>query len=274
MRDRPFVGVPDVIMRAALFPEFDLPDPPPGHPTRRVPVAGVLVRLLAALPVALVSTPRIEESRIGEVVESVRRFIRTEAREKGVWFVPEAASPSDLAERLSALGMRPADIPGVEPRGAAMVAVTPMPPGPPDVVTRRVATFEEFLAAQMITADSFARDETMRRAFEERAERLWPFQAASDSTATFVALIEGEVVASASASFGRSAVFLTGGGTRPDSRGRGAYTALTRARWDAAVEHGTPALTVTAGAMSRPILQRLGFSTVGWINCLVDELSA
>lgn len=274
MRNRPFVDVPDVITRAALFPEFDLPDPPPGHPTRRVLVEGVLVRLLAALPVALASTPSVEESRIEEIVDTVRRFIRTEAREKGVWFVPEAASPSDLTERLSALGMRPADVPGVELRGAAMVAVTPIPPGPPDVETRKAANFEEFLAAQMITADSFAMDETMRRAFEERAERLWPFQGAGDSTATFVALIDGEVVATASASFGKSAVFLTGGGTRPDRRGRGAYTALTRARWDAAVEHGTPALTVTAGAMSRPILERLGFSTVGWINCLVDELSA
>ena len=169
--------------------------------------------------------------------------------------------------------MRPADIPGVEPRGAAMAAVEAIRPGPPDVVTRKAANFEEFLAAQMITADSFAMDETMRRAFEARAECLWPFQAADGSDSTFVALIDGEVVATASASFGRSGVFLTGGGTRPDRRGRGAYTALTRARWDAAVEHGTPALTVTAGAMSRPILERLGFSTVGWIDCLLDELS-
>ena len=90
------MDVPDAIVRAALFPEFDLPDPPPGHPTRRVPVAGALVRLLAALPVALVSPLEVEESRIEGVVDSVRRFVRAETREKAVWFVPEAASPGDL----------------------------------------------------------------------------------------------------------------------------------------------------------------------------------
>jgi hypothetical protein len=154
-----------------------------------------------------------------------------------------------------------------------MVAIEPPPAGPPDVVTRRAANFEEFLAAQMVAVDSFAMDETMRRAFEERAARLWPFQAAGSQGTTFVACIDGEVVALASASFGRTAVFLTGGGTRPDRRGRGAYTALVRARWDAAVELGTPALTVTAGAMSRPILERLGFSVVGWFDCLLDDLA-
>jgi hypothetical protein len=273
MRNRRLVDVPDAIRRAALFPEFDLPDPPAGHPTRRVQVGGVLVLLPAALPVALVNPVRLDESRVEEVVDSVRRFIRAEGREKGVWFVPEAASPSDLAARLSALGMRPADVPGVEPRGAAMVAVEAVPLGPPGVVIRRPASLEEFLTAQMVTVDSFAMDETMRRAFEERAERLWSFQVSGGPGATFVALIDGEVVACATASFGNTAVFLTGGGTRPDRRGRGAYTALVRARWDAAVERGTPALTVTAGAMSRPILERLGFSIVGWIDCLLDQVS-
>ena len=34
---------------------------------------------------------------------------------------------------------------------------------------------------------------------------------------------------------------------------------------------GTPVLTVGAGAMSRPILERLGFSIVGWADNLLDE---
>jgi hypothetical protein len=46
-----------------------------------------------------------------------------------------------------------------------------------------------------------------------------------------------------------------------------------RARWDAAVAHDTHALTVTAGRLSRPILERLGFVTVGWVDCLLDHLA-
>ena len=46
--------------------------------------------------------------------------------------------------------------------------------------------------------------------------------------------------------------FLAGATTLPDYRGRGAFRALVRARWEAAEERGTPALIVGAGKMSRP----------------------
>jgi GNAT superfamily N-acetyltransferase len=72
---------------------------------------------------------------------------------------------------------------------------------------------------------------------------------------------------------GANAGFLAGGYTRPDVRGRGVYGALVRARWDAVVAAGTPALTVSAGRMSRPILEGLGFQTVGWIDCLLDDFA-
>jgi predicted acetyltransferase len=53
-----------------------------------------------------------------------------------------------------------------------------------------------------------------------------------------------------------------GGAVLPEARGRGAYRALVRARWDDAVARGTPALTVGAGPMSEPILRRLGFEQI------------
>jgi hypothetical protein len=56
------------------------------------------------------------------------------------------------------------------------------------------------------------------------------------------------------------------------ARGRGAYRALVRARWDDAAERGTPALIVHAGRMSRPILERLGFQAVAEIDVLEDAL--
>lgn len=222
------------------------------------------------MPVALVSPERIEEARVEQVVDEVRRFLRAEER-KGLWLVPEAASPADLSERLRALGMRTNDFPGAEAREAAMVAVEPPPPGLPGVAARRAGSFEEFLAAQFVMVEAFGMDEALRRSSEERAARLWPFQSTEGAGALFVALLDGEVIAFAGAEFGRTALYLGGSGTRPDRRGCGAYTALVRARWDAAVERGTPVLTVGAGAMSRPILERLGFSLVGWCDCLLDD---
>ena len=54
----------------------------------------------------------------------------------------------------------------------------------------------------------------------------------------------------------------------PAARNRGVYKALIDARWNDAVAAGTPALTVQAGHMSRPILERLGFVTVAPITTL------
>jgi hypothetical protein len=267
------VVVPEAIRQAALFPELDLPDLPPEHPTRRVSVAGVFVRRPAGLPVALVSPERLEGSEIDRVVDEVRQFLRNEGCKNGIWIVPEGASPAGLAARLHTLGMTPNDLPGVEAREAMMAAVTAPPPGRRDVLARRAETFEEFRAAQLIAGSSFEMDEKMRQAFEERAELLWSFESSTDQYATYVALLGDEVVAFAGAYFGRTAVYLGGAGTRPDKRSRGAYTALVHARWAAAVERGTPALTVGAGAMSRPILERLGFSIVGWADCLLDKVS-
>ena len=236
-------------------------------------VAGVFVRLPAGLPVALVSLEQLKESEVDRVVDEVRRFLRDEGRENGIWIVPEEASPAGLAARLQTLGMTLNDLPGVEAREAMMAAVTAPPPSRRDVLARRVETFEEFRAAQLIAASSFEMDEKMRRAFEERAELLWSFESTNDQHATYVALLGDEVIAFAGAHFGRTAVYLGGAGTRPDQRSRGAYTALVHARWEAAVERGTPALTVGAGAMSRPILERLGFSIVGWADSLLDKVS-
>jgi GNAT superfamily N-acetyltransferase len=58
----------------------------------------------------------------------------------------------------------------------------------------------------------------------------------------------------------------------PEARGRGVYRALVQARWRAAAARGTPALTVQAGRMSRPICERLGFAFLAPIRVFVDQL--
>ncbi len=255
--------LPDAIRRAALFPQSDLSDFPPGHPTRSIRVEGVPVTLPVVLPIGLVSPEHVEESRIEHLVDAVRQSLVLEQRERAIWIVPEASVPNGLAQRLSALGMRPNDVPGVEARDAA------------DGLRRGTAagaeTFDEFRAALLVVTDAFGMDEQARKAFEERAERLWAFRSDPGSIETFVALADGEGDAFAGARYGRTAVYLAGGGTHPDHHGRGAYRALVRARWEAAVARGTPVLTVGAGSMSRPILERLGFSIVGWADNLLDE---
>src|SRR5256714_11888255 len=87
----------------------------------------------------------------------------------------------------------------------------------------------------------------------------------------YLAFVEGEPVGTATARFTDAAAVLFAGSVLPHARGRGAYRALVRARWDDAVAHGAPALVTHAGAMSLPILRRLGFREVATVRILLDE---
>ena len=130
---------------------------------------------------------------------------------------------------------------------------------------------ESLAAHQHVRNDVFGIGADDRAAVEAQERRLWELQLQGIALRSFVAVVHGEVVGGASVIQGANAGFLSGGYTRSDMRGRGVYRALVHARWDAVVAAGTPALTVSAGRMSRPILERLGFQTVGWIDCLLDD---
>ncbi len=66
---------------------------------------------------------------------------------------------------------------------------------------------------------------------------------------------------------------LFGGSTLPEARGRGAYRALVAARWQDAVDRGTPVLVTQASPLSRPILARLGFRELCEIRILLDKFA-
>ena len=84
----------------------------------------------------------------------------------------------------------------------------------------------------------------------------------------WLAYIDGEPVAWAGVVAGPHGLFLTGGVTVPEARGRGAYRALVHARWHDAVRRGTPGLVVHAEDASRRVLERIGFEQV----CDIVEL--
>ena len=147
-----------------------------------------------------------------------------------------------------------------------------IPPPAADAVGRRVATFDEFIAATELQYDVFDLPAARRRSRESLAGS-WEVQRAGDVWALYATWIDGRIAAAGSSYFSPRGVLMSGGSTAPWARGRGAYRALVRARWDDAVAQGTPALTVQAGAMSAPVLQRLGFETVFRFRRLEDVAS-
>lgn len=66
---------------------------------------------------------------------------------------------------------------------------------------------------------------------------------------------------------------LWGGATVPRARGRGHYHALLAARLEEAAARGRRLASVDAGPLSRPILESIGFVTVGWTTPCVAQPS-
>jgi GNAT superfamily N-acetyltransferase len=207
---------------------------------------------------------RLAPETVDAAVDEVHALLRERGRSSCTWEVGSSATPPDLVERLRARGC----VDDRDPYAVGML-LTSEPPLPTDAIEARpVRTFEEFRAAQRVAEEAFGGgvgmdEEQLRARYEEPLART--------RGKTFVALVDGEIVASASSTYVEGAVTLNGGAVHPRARGRGAYRALVAARWDDAAERGTPALVTQAGAMSKPILERLGFRAVTEITILLDE---
>jgi len=205
---------------------------------------------------------RLRDEEVENVVGEVRDLLHRLARPSSTWEIGDSATPADLVERLEALGMRP----DREPLAVGMVLTEPPPAGPGAIEVGRVETVDDYLAAVGIMHVAFDAPEAVRAV--QRADAA--AELATPGSALYLARLDGDPVAAAQASFADAGVVLNAGATLPQARGRGAYRSLVAARWDDAVRAGTPALITQAGAMSRPILRRLGFREVAEIRILLD----
>jgi GNAT superfamily N-acetyltransferase len=195
--------------------------------------------------------------RAGELDE-VRAELHEHARARGrsglSWEIGSSATPADLVERLLALGLVEDD----EPLRVGM-ALTTAPPEVPEIEVRRVGSDDDRRLAERIAATVFG---------TPYSEPPPP----DPDTVVYLAYVDGAPVARATGAFSPHGVTLFGGAVLPEARGRGAYRALVRARWDDAVARGTPLAVTDAGSQSRPILARLGFREVCTIRALIDRL--
>jgi hypothetical protein len=212
---------------------------------------------------------RLTPETVDATVEEVHGILRERGRYACTWEIGSSATPSDLRGRLYARGM----VDDGDPDVVAMVLASPPPPPPPGVEARPVRDADEYVEAKRVAHAAFGMP-TEDPAEVERWRRNWEAEQASRRARTFVSLIDGRIVAHGTSTYTEHGVTLNGGSTAPDARGRGAYRALVSARWDDAVEHGIPVLVTQAGAMSRPILERVGFAEVARIWILLDDFTS
>ena len=213
----------------------------------------------------------VHRVRLGDVaaaVEWTRAESRLRRHREVTWWVGDSATPADLAEQLLELGVVVDD---EEPVLTGMTA-TAAPPAPEGIEVRGVESRDDYLAALEIDWEVWrlpATERAERRVLE--AERFDELRAA-EVIHHFSAFVDGKRVGFGRAIDTATAVALFGGSVLPEARKKWVYRALVRARWDHAVERGTPTLVVQAGAMSTPVLAGLGFERHGAIRLYVDRL--
>lgn len=214
----------------------------------------------------LVCHLRLDPDEIAEAIHEVRDEIARREHRQAIWRIGSSATPVDLVDRLVAHGLVPCDVPGLEPHLTSMV-LTDEPPAVEGIEVRRVASADELALASSISATTLGEEHE-----EEDWDEQFAAEQAGDRPRVYLAFVDGSAVGAARALVenGLPAVMLISGGVLAEARGRGAYRALVRARWDEAVEAGQPALIVHAGAMSRPILERIGFHVAAEQEVLLD----
>lgn len=209
-----------------------------------------------------VQRQRFPVADVDDVLEEVRATLRLRGRTKTQWEVGSAA-PAGLVDALIERGLSY----DRDPYAVALVLTDEPPLGPPDAVARRIETFEDFVAACQVQWEAF---ESSPEEIEE-ARALLETRWRDSAIFRHAVWLDGEIVCTGTAAPTPHGLLLYGGATLPRARGRGAYRALVRARWDDAVSRGRPALITQGGSMSRPILERLGFEPVGHVHMLVDD---
>jgi GNAT superfamily N-acetyltransferase len=212
----------------------------------------------------------VERIRLGDVEAAVAE-VRALAREHGVedvsWWVGDLSTPPGLADMLLALGLEP------DPDQPHLVSLTiaARPAGEASAEVRRVESFDDYLRAVELDWEVWnvpAADREDRRA---AAPARWESLANAD-VSHYLAYVDGEPAGFGRVVFTPGGGLLMGGAVLPSARGRGVYTSLVHARWDEALERGTPCLIVGAGPMSAPILERLGFEPIGNVHLFRQRL--
>jgi GNAT superfamily N-acetyltransferase len=218
-----------------------------------------------------VSRLRLDPEEVADVIHEVRAHVAEAGHREAMWWVGSSASPSDLVDRLRTHGLVPDERPGSEAHATSLVLVDE-PPAVEGVEARRVRGFDEFMVANRISVEAFGASAEDAAQWDAIAEERWQAERNGHSPRTYVAYLDGRAVGVARAIVddGDPAALMIGGGVLPDARGRGVYRALVRVRWDDAAAAGIAALCTQAGAMSRPILERLGFRPVAEQEVLLD----
>lgn len=259
------MDVPEAVRRLALCPFHELPV---GPDLEKVELEGAFIDINPWPTAQIVGLRGDGPADVEATIEAARAVARERGKSIIAWWVPP--DQDHVVPELEAAGLVNEDTPGFEAVENALALVEPPAGGAvAGVEVHMTETWDDFCAAMDVVVRVFgmppATDVDMRARYDA-------YRHPDNPGRGFVAVIDGRIVGTSYAAFGDAGVNLFGGSVLPEARGRGVYRALVQARWQAAAARGTPALTVQASRMSRPICERLGFVFLAPVRVFVDQL--
>lgn len=209
-----------------------------------------------------------------DVVDEVRAIF-TRLRMPFMWTLDPGTEPADFAARLATRGVHPdPHAPEVKVMVLPITATVEMPLVEGLELHDALAGPEAFRSWDAVNAEAFGSrtvddDPELIAARERRRTN----QLASGNRRLVLATVDGEPAGSAGMTlFAPAGGIINGGAVRPKFRGRGVYRAMVAARFAMARDAGVEGLSVWGAHTSAPILERLGFETVGWRKFFIDRV--
>lgn len=171
------------------------------------------------------------------------------------WKVYGHDQPADLGDRLVAHGFAADD-----PESIMVLDLGAIPADLASAQTRDIRPIRE--PADLMHAQAIARAVWNDEMLDLFAELAYLLEHHPDRLSVYVAWEDEKPVSAAWLQMPPTGRFasLWGGSTLADYRGRGLYTALLAMRVREAAARGYRFITVDAGPMSRPIVERFGFA--------------
>lgn len=238
-----------------------------GPGDERLDTGRYVLSISAEFGPGVIQRQRFEAHEVDDVLAEARSLLLARGRTRAFWGVGSTAEPADLVDLLLQRGLVRDRDPFCD---ALVLTAEPTASAESSLVAGRVQSFEDYCSAREVQWEAFgASGDEVAQGRATLGDR-W-----ADSTRTLVhaTWLDREIVSAGDCAVTPHGLLLFRAATLPRARGRGAYRALIRARWRDALASGAPRLITQAGAMSSPILKRLGFTTVGHVHVLIDEFT-
>jgi GNAT superfamily N-acetyltransferase len=178
------------------------------------------------------------------------------------WKAYRHDQPADLVERLAAHGF------SIEQPEAVMV----MDLEQVDIVATGAVSVRRVTSATELQDVASVKSRVYGDGAADVLDQLtYELDHAPDYLSVYLAFVDDAPAATAWIRFPTDSAFasLWGGSTLPSLRNRGLYSALLWARIDEARRRGYRYVTVDAGPMSRPILEKRGFRTLTFATACI-----